>query len=126
MKERITMKQLKELTIDQSIKLKSWWQPRKYDVIMVKDKTFTFNKLHFKTDVIFEDNYDTQKEFRMPLLSIGQMLNILYDYKYDFINTHNLNWYGHNETVLCSLGFIITSYPEYICDALWETVKSIL
>lgn len=130
MKEHITIKQLKELTIDQSIKLKSMWCPKTHDIIMVKDKTFTFNKLHFKTDVILDD-YDTFKGFCMPLLSIGQCLEILEQHfsciSICIISQAKEKFCLHlwkDESDFENEPLIISR--ENNIDALWEGVKLVL
>jgi len=131
MKERITLEQFKELTIDQAIKLKKLWQPKMYDVIMVSDKTYAVNDFHFKTVTILEENCGFLKEFCMPLLSIGQCLEIL-EQNFSCVSICIIPevkekfclhlW--KNESDYETEPLMI--YSENDIDALWEGVKLVL
>ena len=49
MKQRINIDQLQELTSDQQNKLRDWWQPQKYDLVVY---TFKYYGNKFETDEI--------------------------------------------------------------------------
>ena len=85
MKQHITVKQLDEL--EEKEKLEKW----------------CFRKRYFNSRI--------PERLVMPLLSIGQMIEFLYEHKYDYGDVDFLTFDD--------------STPD-ICDALWEAVKEVL
>ena len=114
MKQRITSGQLQQLTPFQQEKLRELWQPQFGNILESKkhgEQVFIYNEgdsLYFD-----EDGYkcDT-KENCLPLLSIGQMIELLQE-----------------KDALGSCVYLDgSSIIEYvdICDRLFQAVKEIL
>ncbi len=110
MKQRITSKQLEELSKKGKQKLEKWWKQKKYlmegDTCMCGG-SFTVCKGH-------QEWMDSTKE---PLLSIGQMIEFLVDNKkqLEVILGENIDYdlYG--------------LYPvKNWCNILWKACKEIL
>ena len=115
MKQHITPRQLKELRPAQLKKLKLWWESH----CQIGD-IFTSASKGYPADRIFA--WDGRKPFdsAAPLLSVGQMIEIL-DYRLTDINSSCSGW-----TVLIFLnpkcdewGFV----KDELIDALWEATK---
>lgn len=144
MKQRISAEDLKQLTPSQQEKLRTWWKP--------KDGDWFYGTYHGHREVgewilspycvdsgYYGASLDPEEEAwpnedTLPLLSIGQCLQILEEtiqkHLYDDLWAHTEHspiksggwewkWYcGHGD------------YSQYcsheLIDALWEAVKSIL
>lgn len=120
MKQRITAKQLQELTEEQKQRLREWWKPQCYDIYY---------------DTIFDDFgialTDEQgnisgcvaerKESLLPLLSIGQMIELLSANKDVFDIGKCYSLYSFRP-----YGDQTTKQDKELCDALWEAVKRVL
>jgi len=118
LEERIKPEQLRDLTSDQKSSLRDKWTPGTYDVVwneweentMVVKFDFVSRKLiDMETSMceMGEQLYD-KKEF-LPLLSIGQMIEILSIEDREIMENIVKN----------------SEFKEY-CDKLWEAVKVIL
>src|SRR5690554_4691823 len=93
MKQHITIEQLNELSDKAKEKLREWWKPEEGDlVIFLQDnnhfdkETFVVGTGTFLTDKGWGVNYEDQaglmpKENVYPLLSIGQMIEFLPNFK---------------------------------------------
>jgi len=85
--------------VHQQYKLQNWWKPKKYDVI--------YNSFYELVSCI--ENADeleaTHRIYSLPLLTIGQMMELLNDLGY---NTEFLRW------------------QDMDCDNLFEIVKQVL
>ena len=104
MKRRITVEQLQELTEEQQQRLREWWKPTAWDVIVV------YHGMGMKVTNVYNEMVSTDKKVCMPLLSIGQMIEMLQLYKdKDIFKYHDID---------------ITD--ENLCDALWSAVKQVL
>jgi len=101
MKQYITTKQLKELTNKARQDLRDWWKPKEGDYGWFDGET----KLLQANDTPFV--LDTGVKY-YPLLSIGQMIEILDIKPGDMIPVNSVK--DSNEP----------------CDALWEAVKKTL
>lgn len=125
MKQRIAVEQLMDLTEEQKQKLREWWKPQEGDFFL---RVTTKGKIDF-IPFIFnarEFEFANYKEFKIPLLSMGQMIELLH-------TNHNLE---HIEYMSGNGTYEVTVNPyvrliEYkqaveLCDALWEAVKEIL
>jgi hypothetical protein len=143
MKLHIDVEQLNELSDKAKEKLREWWKPEEGDlVIFLQDnnhfdkETFVVGTGTFLTDKGWGVNYEDQaglmpKENVYPLLSIGQMIEL--------IDENDVGEWGiHNQA---GDGWTISSNnlyaPQYyipqhgtdsdsVCDCLWEAVKYIL
>ena len=78
MKQRITTKQLRELTKEQEKRLKGWWKPQEGDLFMGREGIETVVSL-FEEDGKEWIHYGggCSRGHILPLLSIGQMLEFL-------------------------------------------------
>ena len=103
MKERISKEQLQELSPEQQEKLRKWWKPERYDVFYYAPTeaicTFSGNIGEYMPEMFKET---------LPLLSIGQMIEMLSHYhphfSYRYMDEYNV---GH----------------EKLCDEMWEDMK---
>jgi len=121
MKQRITPEDLKQLTPEQQERLRELWQPKHYDVFYYKG-----NEHVIDGDVVSEKDIASSKnEFinqvnLLPLLSIGQLLKLLYSHSCDNqIESAGAKWF-----VGC--GGHINAEGIELVDCLWDAVKSIL
>lgn len=112
--ERITVDMLNEITEEQRNKLRNMWEPE-YGDMQVKIPPFG-NELNPR--VITEP---VNKLNRLPLLSIGQMIDILSTNNQMTLDYVKGNW------MICTDDKIIPLIKENnLCTALWQAVKSIL
>ncbi len=123
MKRRITVEQLQELTEEQQQRLREWWKPQLYDVfieILIDDEIIEGS--------IERETYEPSKE-ALPLLDIGQMIELLEEKKMvtesldikapkGLINIYSV-WYGNGD-------FPKKYESKELCDALWQAVKQVL
>lgn len=107
MKQHITIKQLNELNEEGQKKLGDWLIKKgkaSYRFDLDDSKLFKyFDKL--RMDCFGECGYP--ECYGLPLLSIGQMIEFLDEYK-KWLSVHNL------------------PKADRVCDTLWEPVKEIL
>lgn len=113
MKQRITVDQLNELTDQQKEKLREWWKPKKYDLYI----DFTNRTVAKETYVCMVHHEKWPNE--VPLLSIGQMIEILRQK-----HAHQLTVIFWN-MAYCQEDEEWSSTDE-LCDCLWEVVKAVL
>jgi hypothetical protein len=124
MKRRITIEQLQELTEEQKQRLREWWKPNKYDVAI----DFKYDNYEFPVEQVFDDKLidfvdygweipDSKKDDCLPLLSIGQMIELL------------------SEKSISRLSYIFQclayniedeEVQSDICTELWQAVKQVL
>lgn len=106
MKQNITIEQLKELSRDGNQKLLKWWKWSKNDLCYFTD-----------TQHVGMWSGSPQGGTVYPLLSIGQMIEFLFDHleqpKRLYFN--DMQHLGLDDVPL-----------DNLCDALWEAVKEIL
>ncbi len=109
MKQKISVEQLKQLTPEQREKLQEWWEPKLGD-------WYYYPKVGNSWPVTSSCSLDLEriKETRYPLLSIGQMIELL--------------WCGEPDTAIMSVQMKPHEgmKAEVFCDALWEAVKETL
>lgn len=156
MKQRITIEQLQELTVEQQQRLREWWEPEEGDwytddneELLIVDHMreccqgdYCYH-LHSTKGISIPDLSSEQAFNRdieaiklgkaLPLLSIGQMIELLmYEHRRDIaiidismscksgltLITHQWDDEGYNP--IC----IGESYE--LCDALWQAVKQVL
>lgn len=126
MKKHITVEQLNELSDKGKRRLRKWWKPTFGDKIYYEKKSIEY---WFDNDDKYNmDNWKNlgwgiahkepkpkqYKDHRLPLLSIGQMIEFLRDSSYE-----GSSYFGANETDVQHQG-------KELCDALWEAVKEVL
>ena len=117
MKQRITVEQLQELTEEQQQRLREWWKREFGDVFYITDYK---NNKEAQLQVLDRSWQLIVKEYRkefLPLLSIGQMIEL--------IENNGVSW--QNGLFLVDSNLIIfKSYGGELVDALWQAVKEIL
>lgn len=137
MKQRITVEHLLELSEEQQDKLREWWTPAKGDLVVYDlddDYIYTITCLYSKNaEYIFHDVEDVpwaetehtkSKKHCLPLISIGQCIELLDKEGYPSLEQDSMGWwtvtfgygYGSNEP----------QRQEELIDTLWEAVKSVL
>jgi hypothetical protein len=109
MKQRITIDQLQELTEEQQQRLEEWWKPEEGDLV--------YNKF-----------FNEFKQEELPLLDIGQMIELLRDTR-PKVNIYFSGSLGNEITIpfdkIPSLVSAIAKESD-ICDCLWSAVKQVL
>ena len=129
MKQRITVEQLHELSEEKKEKLRKWWNPQIGDFYIFKYEGEYWHEPWFHND---QDGYhkfmNEDGEDPIPLLTIGQMIEILYEWANDF-GIH------YNDSGVCFYVYLSwtmdTALPDRmwmndeLCDALWEAVKAV-
>lgn len=116
MKQRITVKELNKLFDAQKEELREWWKPQQGDVCTdLNDGTIVLNY------VDDESVADLKRYGRMPLLSIGQMIQLISESKplKSISKSRFDKWAVNIDTA--TLG-----YKDELCDSLWETITRIL
>ena len=114
MKRRITAGQLMELTPDQRNRLWEWWKPKDFDVHI-----FGY---HNDVGQISNVSKFLGKEYSLPLLDIGQMIELiksLIHKRCEWITEYGFlaQVVEDNDCEFSETGF---------CDALWEKAKTML
>jgi hypothetical protein len=108
LKQRITVKHLNELTDEQKGCLREWWKPKTHDIV------YDFNlkkEFHVEHDNWLHEGYaDYDPKDFLPLLSIGQMIEILQEHD-RFVDMTNIEQ---------------KMFSPHFCDDLWNEVKRIL
>jgi hypothetical protein len=139
MKQRITVEQLRELTPEQQERLRVWWKPENGDYFTTQygENRWSYNNMvgacvgYHNCELTIDDgdNPSEQPEVdSLPLLSIGQMIELLQD-KVTYFSMHNMFAYLTTDR---RIGWGVMK-PQYfdiradeLCDALWEAVKAAL
>jgi len=143
MKQHITPAQLAQLTPEQREKLREWWVPQPGDMFPCEDGTCIFpitrvEKLQEGYMCYFvrkpERNEFTAVEFSfgsrcgvLPLLSIGQCIELLTSKTVNSVINIESNWYDHPEPLqwYVDVSGWDGQRPELI-DALFAAVKAVL
>jgi hypothetical protein len=125
MKRRLTVEQLNELTSEQKDHLREQWIPEKYDICLCGDLTGIVIIFHVESQEIggVFDNYIwlsdegeyTTKDNLLPLLDIGQMMELLAYKGIGVLKGKELNNNSYKGDM-----------QNYICDALWRAVKAVI
>ena len=119
MKQHISVDQLAELTPRQKEKLRELWKPQEGDrVLAVINGRFT--TLEYL--IVINSNFKKEKTNDLPLLSIGQMIEILKREGYlemKLFGVINEDWRVVDS---CMAVF----YEDELCDALFEALKAVL
>jgi hypothetical protein len=141
MKQHITIEQLKELSEKGKERLRKWWEPKKYDLIVThsdylgKDgfqigffvSDYGYLNSGYRIDGEYTNGY-REKNDCLPLLSIGQMIEFLEEH--EFYNFLSIEKTGTNWTVWIEEADLtrdkVGRYQSELCDALWEAVKLVI
>lgn len=138
MKQRITAEQLNKLSPEQQEKLREWWKPEKGDYFRWNNsvanysglvKEYRNNKVVDYEDPTIDDyiEYDEwDKGQCLPLLNIGQCIQIIKEQKRSFIIdifVNSASLYDSHRDQEDDLSF---SEDAELIVALWDAVKSIL
>lgn len=133
MKQRITINQLNELSVEQKGRLREWWKPKYGDFF---SNGYWSNIIQSEEDgsirCVTTDHdgcYDYERKVDcLPLLSIGQMIDLIGE-KLDRISSPYGNE-SHIEPgqwkVWMRSGGFWDGETEELADALWEAVKESL
>lgn len=130
MKQRITPEQLRELTPEQQEMLREWWKPRELDVCVGSDD-FIFSvgmvrekhTIKGKRDLWFwpaeEGSAPLTKADCLPLLSIGQMIELIYV-------KSDMNWRSIGNIISEGWGYALdnANKERELADTLWQMVKA--
>ena len=126
MKMRISVEQIRELTPEQQEKLREWWKPELYQP-MINSHGFEFYLEYLDEGYLKEIN-STDRGFCLPLLSIGQLLQLLQDnikdIRYDPDEENSIQIY--KDGVWGRKSHYVSLLNEDICNNLWQAVKEIL
>jgi hypothetical protein len=119
MKQHITIDELNNLTAEQTERLREWWNPKLgdfyYDTVTKTESLFDYDM-----ENEFKEN---NREYRMrPLLSIGQMIELIQDKK-PLLKGISKNRF---DKWFINIDNGMLGYKDELCDALWETVKQLL
>lgn len=136
MKQNITKDQLNELTDKAKDRLNKWWKPKEGDRFYTTDphsfigldeeikESIVCPEMQWDEESFVTVNDDLGKDY-YPLLSIGQMIEFLDEYK------QNKEWKIEKTTYDERGGWFWSvdgkkQYVRSLCDALFEAVKEIL
>ena len=137
MKQRINAEQLQELSKEQKISLKEWCKPQFGDVLnSIKCGEVVFIYANGQDRLNFDsDGYEWDiKENCLPLLSIGQMIEILQGKSEQITTCYNekgvelMVWTEFPKQIQHISGRLkLSRYKaDSYCDALWQAVKEVL
>ena len=129
MKRRITVEQLNELTPEQKQKLRELWKPQADDKVMDfrgKESHISMLSTHFYKEVYGNEGLKKFQETMLPLLSIGQMIELLEskDQCLNIVKRTDLEGWGY-EIQLRQSGYCKFTTSELV-DGLWEAVVKFL
>lgn len=145
MKQHITPEQLEELSKGGKKRIRDWWKPKWNDrcfikvsmnkvdnsmlntVLMKEESEYAGWQNHLYQDTGLDQDWklENYKNKLLPQLSIGQMIEFIFDSERDGRYTKKpqpINFF--QERYLDYDGWYIV--PEELCDDLWEAVKEIL
>ncbi|MGW8823344.1 hypothetical protein ACWGNU_14580 [Paenibacillus lautus] len=134
MKQRVTAAQLRELSDEQQQRLRDWWIPQQGDAYCYQELLGVYYAIDAYGAYVIHytpgDGYSIEA-FRnkhhklrcLPLLSIGQMIELLRSKGYGvYMNTYEAEW----EVVARKDGKSRVALAPDLCDVYWEIVKQIL
>ena len=130
MKQHISIEQLNELSDKGKERLREWWKPSLYDVVLDNGEIGVIQDVveyGFYLDsenqwIIFTDS--PKHPFKaLPLLSIGQMIELIADFTE---LKDGRDWWGMCVIKDWMVDDPIFYKPEELVDALWEATKEIL
>ncbi len=131
MKQRITCDQLRELTDEQKERLREWWKPTMGDIIESRgeaEAVIGFFEQDGERWIQYAGGYASGNH--LPLLSIGQMIELLANNK----KRHTLEFTSSK----CELREVLTNFEDRVsivncvgaaaepADALFQAVKVVL
>jgi len=124
LKQVITIEQLEELTLQQKDILRKWWNPEIHTFFVVNNTIYPCEDGKcFGKDEVANGGRIFKKNKCLPLLNVGQMIEILSSCNIDIMS----NYYNEYEWAI-----IFYKEEHYIfrnielCNALWEGVKLVL
>jgi len=136
MKQRISSDQLNKLAPEQQGKLRSLWQPQQGDHFLILGEYEGIVKGCSRYDKIEDyvnptrDDYIEYDEWKksdcLPLLSIGQCIEIIKERKRSFVIDIFANSTSLYETHRDQENDISISTDKELINALWDAIKSIL
>lgn len=122
MKQNISINQLNELSDKAKEKLREWWKPQYGDLIYGK---WYAHPIVLDYDRLGRVDIET---LSLPLLSIGQMIELISDYEYGYWRIYSgktqSEWYVESNNLYGES--LSTPICTELSDTLWEAVKYIL
>lgn len=121
MKQMITVEQINELSEKQKEKLREWWKPTPNDLFSDGKKTFCVYNPYY-------EQLATRAQM-LPLLSIGQMIELLENKKTqsETLDIHSPKGLVNQWSLWYANGDFPKKYEKLqLCDALWQAVKECL
>lgn len=124
MKQRISTVQLLELSPEQQERLREWWKPADYDV-MLKVETEYVIEVDLNGGIYMISDSEglcppITKAECLPLLSIGQCIELLHSKYCDIaFESAGMSWYSN-------ISSFIENQETELIDALFEAVKEVL
>jgi len=112
MKRRITVEQLQELTEEQQQRLREWWKPEHGD-------WYLQYWIDDEPSLLIYDSHTYLDDMFLPLLDIGQMIELLSEKGMVGIEQWNGYWKAFYRNSL-------QTHKGELCDALWQAVKEVL
>lgn len=129
--QHITTEQLNELTLEQKERLRERWRPKTYDIVIDDNNNDYVIEVDKKGSISFvmdsEGIIPPQKKTDfLPLLSVGQMIEVLQDKIAYFSMTNIFAGTGGKFCwgVMKPKHFDIRA--DELCVALWQEVKAVL
>lgn len=120
MKQHVSMEQIKVLDDLDKLRLRKLWNPRTGSFLVFRDNSHAYARNVDELGYMRIEGVDSAlycamvtKEECIPLLSIGEMLEILYK-KYTKDSALNIIGSAFQETEL------------ELCDVLWEEIQNLL
>ncbi len=135
MRQYITVDQLNELAPEQKERLREWWGPQDYDVVYHPGYNINPISYYEHNQTIYlnhgEVTSKVEKEDCLPLLTIGQCIELLFDIGgYDETSGLFIGISRHYAEIFkgwCNCEEGITEGKSHILiDALWQAVKKVL
>lgn len=116
MKQHISIEQLNDLSDYGKDRLCKWWVPQPGDLVVDRDGK------DIETIMCCEDEID--KEIDLPILSIGQMIELLRENITDHYYGDEINFTGINVSYRVYASIYIDD--SLTCDNLWDACKQVL
>jgi len=131
MKQRLEPSDLAQLTDKQKDRLRELWQPEKRDFVLCNDtrEVIVSRCDSDKIYLFIYGGYILEVKHCLPLLSIGQMIEILKEKRiimWQGWGNHLSLWNVEKLILNSDKAFELVGKGGELCDALWQAVKEIL
>lgn len=126
-KKEITIEQINELSESQRVILGRWWREHGLVGDLYAEPFDSNEKPHVYGDIYYSrmpPDYDMPSSKSLPLMNIGQMLELLQEPDIEFHLGRRLIRWNIKREGGNTYGSIFTN--KDLCDALWEIIKIVL